>query len=117
MKPITAEDGTSLMCFRLPSGNECSFLTVAIYPKWYCLYVVHHTGEVEEIPFTDLEQFCPKGEIPFCDHVPNPRAVVNLCYRWAYELDDLVAEMLVGRWEIEVRDNYDMCVELEGEDV
>jgi hypothetical protein len=50
-------------------------LTLEIYQKWYNLYVIHPDGRVEELDFAELDD--RKGT-PFCDHVPNPRKLIQL---------------------------------------
>jgi hypothetical protein len=68
-----------------------------MYPKWYSLYLVHPNGDVEEIEFPD----------GYVDHVPDPMAVAAYAESHDYEVDSLAYEMMVGRWETEVRGNYE----------
>ena len=49
-----------------------------------------------------------KDESPYCDHAPNPRAVYRYAQARGYQLDNEAFEMIIGRWEIEYRDNYDV---------
>lgn len=45
-------------------------------------------------------------ETPYVDHVPNPKVVARFARACSYDIDILAFELMVGRWEIEVRDNY-----------
>lgn len=80
-------------------------LTVELYSKWYGLFLVYPNGEIQEMPFP-YDETCPKGEVPFVDHVPNPNAVIAYADANEYLIDNLALEMIVGRWEIEIRENY-----------
>ena len=80
-------------------------LTVELYSKWYYLYLVDPSGLVTEIDFPD-DETCPEGESPYADHVPNPRAVSAWAEKMGYDVNPLAFEMIVGRWEIEIKIRY-----------
>lgn len=69
------------------------------------MFVVMPNGNVEAMPFPDEPEFCP-GESPYVDHVPNPRVVAAWARSKGYDIDPLAYEMMIGRWEIEARNNY-----------
>lgn len=46
-------------------------------------------------------------ESDYCDHVPNPRAVMWFAYTNRFLLDELAFELIAGRWSFEVKDQYD----------
>jgi len=83
-------------------------LTMECYCKWYEMFIVH-TDKILSVGFDVLadSRFC-KHELPFCDHVPNPRAVHRYAAANGYQLDNEAFEMIIGRWELEYRDNYDV---------
>lgn len=81
-------------------------LTVECYCKWYELFLVCQ-NTIVGIDFGVLSQHS-KNESPFCDHAPNPRAVYRFAQARGYCLDNEAFEMIIGRWEIEYRDNYDV---------
>ena len=83
-------------------------LTMECYCKWYEMFIVH-TDKIVSVGFGVLadSRFC-KDESPFCDHVPNPRAVYRYAAANGYHLDNEAFEMIIGRWELEYRDNYDV---------
>ena len=73
-------------------------LTVELYVKWYTLYLVHPDERIEEVLY-------PLNG--FVDHVPKPAAVFDFAKENGYDIEPLAWEMIVGRWEIDVRENYD----------
>jgi hypothetical protein len=90
-------------------GSPCSgqdpILTVELYCKWYGLQLLRPDGTVEEVAFPE-EGWAPEGESAYCDHVPNPKAVARFAEHQGYLIDLLAMELMVGRWELEVRDTY-----------
>lgn len=87
----------------------CGLLTVELASKWYELYLVKLAGdarvgiyELESFHFGHLEPFSRDGSY-FVDHCPNPRAVAAFAASKGYSLDDCAYELLVGRWELEVK--------------
>jgi hypothetical protein len=82
-----------------------TILTVENYCKWYGFDLVHSDGRVERIGFGELEKFSG-DEIPCSDHVPNPKAVKAMCEAKDWFLDTQAEEMMIGRWEIEVKRTY-----------
>lgn len=81
-------------------------VTVEFYEKWYGLAIVQPSGSVEEVAFPDEPEFCRGDESPYADHVPNPRVVAAWARAKGYAIDPLAYEMMIGRWEIEARNNY-----------
>lgn len=83
-------------------------LTMECYHKWYEMVLVY-SDKIVSVGFDVLAnpQFCKK-EAPWCDHVPNPRAVYRYAAANGYHLDSEAFEMIIGRWELEYRDNYDV---------
>lgn len=81
-------------------------LTVENYMKWYDLYLITIKGEVKPIAFPEFDQNSKyrTKESPFLDHVPN--AVREFAEINSYYLDYQSYEMIVGRWEIEVKERY-----------
>lgn len=80
-------------------------LTVEIYMKWYSLFLINPDNIIEEISFPYYDDL-PNNEPNYMDHVPNPVAVEKLCKEKNWELDDVTKELLVGRWEIDYKENY-----------
>lgn len=80
-------------------------LTVELYEKWYTLFLVHSDNSVEEVLFPSSPNYTA-GEAPYVDHVPNPKVVARFARACNYDIDILAFELMVGRWEIEVRDRY-----------
>ena len=80
-------------------------LTVELHIKWYSLFLVEGVC-VSAVSYSQLEAFAPKGESPYVDHVPNPEAVQRLCAKRGWTLDYLALELLIGRWEWEVKGTY-----------
>ena len=89
-------------------------LTMECYCKWYEMFLVH-TDKIVSVGFTVLfdPRFC-KEESAICDHAPNPRAVRRYAAANGYHLDNEALEMMIGRWELEYRDNYDVEREDQG---
>jgi len=79
-------------------------LTVENYTKWYNLYLVNHDRSVNKVEFDALHDFTPKDESPYCDHVPNPKAVRTYANIKNFYLDEQSYEMMVGRWVIECKE-------------
>lgn len=89
-------------------------LTCELYDKWYTLHLVHPDGRVEEVCFPGADDRFPDsmvtpGASGFCDHVPNPTEVQRMAEHLGWEVDQCSLEMMVGRWEIEYRNNYGGC--------
>lgn len=83
--------------------QSCPVLTVELYMKWYHLFLVMPTGKVERL---DERWEWPDGTAWF-DHVPNPEYIQVLAQRFGYEIDHLAYELIIGRYEREVKDRYD----------
>lgn len=83
-----------------------SVLTVECYCKWYELFLVNPDALVG-IHFGVLEKHS-KNEAPYCDHAPNPKAVYRYAQAQGYQLDREAFEMIIGRWELEYRESYDV---------
>lgn len=81
--------------------SEGSVLTAENYCKWYGLYLVHSSGVIEDVGFPADED--APDESAYCDHVPNPRAVVRMAERLGAYLDENTLDMIVGRWFREVK--------------
>lgn len=81
-------------------------LTVENYCKWYRLYLVHPDGRVAPVDFPEWAEGVDDGQAAYVDHVPNPNAVVAWANRSGYAVDSQSHEMMVGRWEMEVMDNW-----------
>lgn len=81
-------------------------LTVECYCKWYELFLVC-PDTIVGIDFGVLGQHS-KDESPYCDHAPNPRAVYRYAQARGCQLDNEAFEMIIGRWEIEYHENYDV---------
>jgi hypothetical protein len=80
-------------------------LTVENYCKWYALYAVKSDYKFERVEFGDLEQYTFPDQAPYCDHVPNPVSVKVMCQRLDWDLDEQAYEMMIGRWELEYKEN------------
>ncbi len=76
-----------------PAPGKSPILTMENCSKWYGVILLHPSGEVEEVPFPGN----------FCDHVPDPDSFDICCEQYGYELDEMALEMVVGRWELEVK--------------
>jgi len=81
-------------------------LTVECYCKWYELFLVCPDAIVG-VDFGVLGMHS-KDEAPYCDHAPNPRAVYRYAQARGYLLDNVAFEMIIGRWEIEYHEHYDV---------
>ena len=77
-------------------------LTVELYVKWYSLFIIKPSGEVEAVGFMELEKGFQNAA--FVDHVPNPAAVEAYAQMMGYEIDELAWDLIVGRWQSEVVD-------------
>lgn len=87
--------------------RDYTVLTIENYLKWYSLYLVKPDNTVEPCSWENLDRLVEPGESPWCDHVPNPVAVANLAMAREWYLCDESLEMIIGRWEREVRKNYE----------
>jgi hypothetical protein len=86
--------------------KDGAVLTIECYCKWYELFLVC-PDTIVGIDFGVLDQHS-KDESPYSDHAPNPRAVYRYAQAGGYQLDNEAFEMIIGRWEIEYRENYDI---------
>lgn len=85
---------------------DCPVLTIENAAKWTALYLIHLNGRVERIDFPT--ETPAVGEMPFLDHVPNPLSVKKLADQNAWVLDTAAFEMIIGRWEMEVKGHYSL---------
>ena len=91
------------------TGNaDHQIVTVELYEKWYDLYLVAPDGTVTEVSFGDLEdpRYCEGDQTAVSDHVPNPVVVAAYAQANEYDVDNLAIELIVGRWEISIEENY-----------
>ncbi len=82
-------------------------LKVPLESKWYHFELHHEDGTVELLDFgvlDDCQPVDPKCFPAYVDHVPNPFRVDLICQHNGWYLDDLSLDLIVGRWEIEVKD-------------
>jgi hypothetical protein len=90
------------------AGKDKFVLFVEDETKWYRLYLRGPNGVVTTIQMSELETYCKSDESPFCDHVPNPMPVQRMCRHFGWEIDERSLEVMIGRWELEVRNNYQL---------
>lgn len=105
------------------SSNELYYpmITVTLKTKWYLLFLLHlpHGGrivdginhghlEIYGVHFGHLEMMMPVNKSPYVDHVPNPDAVRLFARRNEFEVDELAADLIAGRWTNEVVGYLDM---------
>ena len=110
---LVSDRGIPLVC---QSAGNIPVLTVENYCKWYDLYLVFPDGKVEAVQSddarcqvmqeTDNECMARYRESAYGDHTFNPRAVCLLAIKLKAQLDMEAYEMIVGRWEIEYKNNY-----------
>lgn len=88
-------------------------LTIELAQKWYGLWLVTPVDadsrmyRLDELHFGVLKEARGSTEDPYAvDHVPNPAAVLLFCREKGYALDDLGFEMMIGRWETEVKERF-----------
>jgi hypothetical protein len=95
-----------------------TILTVELYLKWYDLYLVFEDGHVEALhaskeradKLLDLETEFVRltGESAYCDHAFNPKWVLFIEDRMKYSVASEALELIIGRWELEYKDNYSL---------
>lgn len=97
-------------------GHTKPVITIENYLKWYDLYIVFPDEHVEAFQadpvrvalFDKVETqiYHQYNESPHGDHVPNPRQLIILAHLMQCAFDDEAVEMVIGRWELEVKNNY-----------
>lgn len=90
-------------------------LAVEDYCKWYCLYLIEpHGGDVSihRVEFYELGGFVSpeRDGSAYVDHVPNPFAVMRFASANGFNICDAALERIVGRWELEVKHDYDDAI-------
>ena len=88
-------------------------ITVENYLKWYSPYVIFPDGRVaplgstpeEEAAMSDVER--NMTESAYGDHVFNPKFIHAVAVRLKYYVQSEAMEMIIGRWEIEHKGNYE----------
>jgi hypothetical protein len=96
-------------------------VTVELSSKWYGILVVwgdradrakrglpvfHGEADavhIKEVPFPSLQV---GSQVSYVDHVPNPLTVRAWAEEQGYHVDEVAFEIMVGRWETEVKGNY-----------
>jgi len=76
-------------------------LTAELHVKWYNLYLMNPNGTIETID-PSLED----REVEYVDNVWDPLSLRKWCDKNNIEIDELFYEILVGRWEAEIKENY-----------
>lgn len=115
MKMLCSERGHPLALSNAFESGQDPVLTVELYTKWYNLYLIKSEPtefvpqgigwlKVYSLDFGHLEDVCPSGWSPYCDHVPNPLVVNLFARRNGYEVDELAGNLIAGRWQEEVVD-------------
>jgi hypothetical protein len=82
-----------------PTKEDMPVLTAELYSKWYTLYLLKTDGTIEEFN-------PPIEEVGYLDNKWNPLELEEYCEKNDIYIDELFYEMLVGRWELEVKNNY-----------
>lgn len=98
--------GELLTCFGEVKTPE---IAVEIYMKWYTLFLITPDNKITPITFPDeddLKKYDDLETPSAFDHVPNPAFVERYCEENGYYLSDITKELLVGRWEIDYKENY-----------
>jgi hypothetical protein len=80
---------------------ENIILTAENYCKWNCLYLLYPTGYIKAIDPNILDD-----SVMYKDHVWKPDDIIIWANKNNYVVDEQFFEMLVGRWEIEVKERY-----------
>jgi len=86
----------------LPEKGQ-KIIAVELYAKWYSFYEIDHNGNVEKSPLA-----IDTMNIGFLDHTWNPQDLINFVdgKEDDYYLPELTIELLIGRWEMESKENY-----------
>lgn len=82
------------------SAEENSILTAELYCKWYYLYLVHPDGTIQEIEPALVD------DVNYADNVWDPIDIEKFAEKYNLIMDEQFYEMLLGRWEIEIKENY-----------
>jgi len=88
--------------------RACPTVTVEIYDKWYSMYVVMTDGEVRKSQsFDEWHEACESVVgVPYVDHVFNPQLAKDFAKLIGGKVCPMSYEMMVGRWETDVKANY-----------
>lgn len=102
MKPPMSHRGHDL-AWSTRDDFDQPIVTVELWVKWYGIWIVFPGEKMRalESPFPQWRGLIRKGS-PYVDHVPNPRCVEAFADLNGYTIDDLAAELMIGRWELEV---------------
>jgi len=76
-------------------------LTAELYVKWYKLYLIKSDGTIESV-----DPALEDNEVEYRDNVWEPLSLRKWCDKNNIEMDELFYEILVGRWETEIKENY-----------
>jgi hypothetical protein len=77
-------------------------ITVENYQKWYNLYVIQPTGEVEILdPGLITEVIGEINEILVIDHTFHPKLLLLLAKKLGAEVPSTTMEMVAGRWVLD----------------
>lgn len=98
-------------------------LCAELYMKWYSLFLIEPTPSGARVTavkdlyerLCDLEResralytyLATTRQSVMADHIWNPVAVEHLANQNGWHLCDLTKELLIGRWELEYKENYD----------
>jgi len=82
-----------------PTEESMPVLTAELYGIWHMLYLLKTDGTIEEFD-------PPLEEVSYLDNKWNPLELEEYCENNDIIIGELFYEMLVGRWEIEVENNY-----------
>jgi hypothetical protein len=71
-------------------------ITVENYEKWYNLYIIQPTGEVEIVPTGVIDDYYP-GRY-WVDHVWHPALALKVAKHLGGEVPATSLEVIAGRW-------------------
>lgn len=108
VKHFYSDRGIPLVAWRDSEWGspKIPIVTVENYCKWYSLYVIYQDESVGKFPYEFLEKAAKPNETIMSDHVFNPAIVQRAAEAAGYELCTESLEMIIGRWEREVRETY-----------
>lgn len=75
-------------------------ITVENYEKWYSIYLIQPTGEIEEVPVKVIEEVMGDN-CWWIDHRWHPKLLLALAKHYGGEVPDTTIEVVAGRWVLE----------------
>lgn len=88
------------------SPLDVPIITLENYIKWYSVFVILPSGEVQKVPVQKIEEANESGSW-VADHCFHPKLLYRLAKMYGGSVDSQAVEIAIGRWIEEINGHSD----------